>query len=304
MKPNIRARRRVRLRSALLLVLAADLLMMAARLFTSRNSAGAWIFTRGVIMEALVSLLAFGGGSYLGLYVLDGDHRRMVPRRNLSQAQILWLALLGAALIFPVTLLSDLFWYLFDTGRPLAGVDYAAFVKAPGADFLPRLLKSALLAPVLEELFFRGYLYGALKRYGERAAMAATALCFALVHFGTYADMDGSLLLYTIIGALLTLVMNRTGSITAAMLVHGCYNLALILCDYSGLDILFYGLSPVSCSVRLLGCAAFVYVLKRAWVARAARPREAEPPERFGRREKALLIASCAAVICASLLLS
>lgn len=304
MKPNIRARRRVRLRSALLLVLAADLLMMAARLFTSRNSAGAWIFTRGVIMEALVSLLAFGGGSYLGLYVLDGDHRRMVPRRNLSQAQMLWLALLGAALIFPVTLLSDLFWYLFGTGRPLAGMDYAAFVRAPGADFLPRLLKSALLAPVLEELFFRGYLYGALKRYGERAAMLAAALCFALVHFGTYADMDGSLLLYTIIGALLTLVMNRTGSITAAMLVHGCYNLALILCDYSGLDILFYGLLPVNCAVRLLGCAAFVYVLKRAWVARAARPREAEPPERFGRREKALLIAACVAVICASLLLS
>lgn len=49
--------------------------------------------------------------------------------------------------------------------------------------------------------------------------------------------------------------MARTGSILAPMLVHGCYNIAIILINFSGASGLFTGYLMLSCVVRLMGTA-------------------------------------------------
>ena len=58
----------------------------------------------------------------------------------------------------------------------------AAAVTPDSALFLPMLLQSALLAPICEELFFRGYLMGAFAKAGRGRAIAAAALLFAAAH--------------------------------------------------------------------------------------------------------------------------
>lgn len=233
---------------------------------------------RGI--EMLLTLACFGGGAYLGLCVLDGDHRNIVPMSRLSRAQILWLSLLGVLAVCPVTLVWDVI-------LRIAGSAYApanGFPQRP-VGFTQLLLKSVLLAPVCEELFFRGYLLGALQHGGRLRAAAAASLCFALVH-----SPEG-LLLFTLFGLLLCAVTYRTDSLLAPVLVHMGYNLTLILADSLGMPGLLRGLSLLSCLLRLVGCALFMAVLERVYTARGASGRLIlwEGGELTG-REKALLL--------------
>lgn len=251
-KLNIgKARRRVQMRSALLLTLGACLAVCALRSLHRVTALPGWI-------DALATFSCFGGGAYLGLCVLDGDHRRIVPMRNLSRAQILWLSLLGALCVAPMTLVQDLL-------RALAGASVQATLHAPQRPvaFLQMVVKSVLLAPICEELFFRGYLLHALAPQGRLRASIVTALCFALVH-----PLEGFVPL-SLLGMLLCWMALHTQSLLAPLLLHMGYNLTLIVLDALGLSGLFAGWSFVSCVLRLALCTAFVSVLRRAYTARA-----------------------------------
>lgn len=288
------ARRRVRTRSALLLSAGVSLAMVLYQLLAAAGGlpSGSQLF--GLAVELAVTVLVFGGASYLGLRVLDGDQCKILPRAALSRAQALWLSLLGALAVAPMTLGADVLRSLA-YGGSTAGVTFA--VHTPGV-FILALIKSALLVPALEELFFRGYLLHALKRYGQARAALVSALCFALAHTGGAAH---AWLLYTALGLLLSALTLKTGSLLAPVLVHGCYNLALIVLDYSGLGSLFAGLTLPSCALRLGLCLAFVYALRRALAARGAHA-QVKPLSRLGRREWALLIAAAVLVLVAALL--
>jgi membrane protease YdiL (CAAX protease family) len=51
-----------------------------------------------------------------------------------------------------------------------------------GSDMLTNLITVGILAPVVEELFYRRLLIGRLARYGELTAVAVSGLVFGLVH--------------------------------------------------------------------------------------------------------------------------
>lgn len=293
-----KARRRVNMRSALLLTLGVCFFMGSFRLIASLNG-GAWLSggTMGVLIEAAFSLLIFGGASYLGLFCLDGDQTKIIPRGALSRPQILWLVLLGAAMTAPASLFENV----------LHDVLGASGVRVPQSihpvmppDILLRVMKSALLVPALEELFFRGYLEGALERYGKWRAAAVSALCFAAVHMGGKGAAPMQWMLYAAMGLLFSTVRMKTGSLLAPMLVHGCYNAALLLLGYMGFSDWFSRLSFVSCAVRIGLCLGFVYCLKRVWTARGTRER-LRPMEKLTKKEKALIGAALAAAFCAAL---
>ncbi len=91
------------------------------------------------------------------------------------------------------------------------------------------------LAPLMEELFFRGFLYPALRRrIGLRQALAATALLFALLHARQYAYSWALLLLLFLVGLALTWIRERTGSVAASFLFHAGYNAMLFSLLYFG----------------------------------------------------------------------
>ena len=292
--PLTGARRRVRTRSALLLSAGVCLAMALYRLLAAPNGMlpNARLFALAV--ELTATALVFGGASVLGLRVLDGDQRKMLPRAALSRAQVLWLSLLGALAVAPMTLGADVLRSLI-AGGSAAGVTFA--MRAPGV-FILALLKSALLVPALEELFFRGYLLHALKRYGQARAALVSTLCFALAHMGGAVH---AVLLYAALGLLLASLTLKTGSLLAPVLVHGCYNLALIVLESAGLGGLFAGPSLGPCALRLGLCLAFVYALRRTMTARGAHT-QVKPLGRLSRRDWALLIAAAALALVAALL--
>lgn len=82
-----------------------------------------------------------------------------------------------------------------------------------------------LVAPVVEEIVFRGFLFAALERiHGAGFALAATSAAFALVHGGQYGWQWQRLAILFWVGLALGAVRARTGSTKAAALVHAAYN--------------------------------------------------------------------------------
>ena len=294
----VKARRRVRMRSALLLTLGACFAMALYRVLSTLSSMkGIWP-TRvpGVLLEAAVSLLVFGGAAALGLCVLDGDQRKILPRAAHSPAQTLWLTLTGVLLTAPMTLGVDVLEALLSWhGTVVQPIVLQA--QAPGV-FLLTLLKSALLAPVLEELFFRGYLLHAMKRFGEPRAAAVSALCFALVHLG---GTPCAWVMYAAMGLLLAALTMRTGSLLAPMLVHAVYNLTLVLLNEMGLGWFFENLSLISCVLRLGMCAMFACCLRRVWTARGTAA-QLRPMEKLTKKEWALVAAAAVLVVAAGVM--
>ena len=151
-----------------------------------------------------------------------------------------------------------------------------------------RLLKSALVAPVCEELFFRGYLLCGLSGHGRARAAVISAACFAAVHGGNFAA-------YAVFGLLMGLLTLRTGSLLAPILAHACYNAALLVLSGAGLSALVTGGTILACTVQLAGCAALAAVLKRAYTARGAQGTfELWTGGRLTGREAAVLLAAAA----------
>jgi CAAX protease family protein len=92
-----------------------------------------------------------------------------------------------------------------------------------------------LIAPVVEELFFRGFLYPALARpLGSALAVGLTGGLFALIHSEQLAHSWIPLLLLFVIGVILTLVRAKTKSVATCVIVHMTYNTTLFTLLYIG----------------------------------------------------------------------
>jgi membrane protease YdiL (CAAX protease family) len=75
------------------------------------------------------------------------------------------------------------------------------------------------IAPVVEELTFRGLGFHLLRRYGEWFAVGAVGLAFGLVH-----GLVEGLPVLVLFGAVLALVRSRTGSVYPGIAVHVLFN--------------------------------------------------------------------------------
>jgi uncharacterized protein len=81
------------------------------------------------------------------------------------------------------------------------------------------------LGPLMEELFFRGFLYPVLaRRIGVPWGIFFTALPFGLIHMFQYGYAWGVVLLIFLMGVVCTAVRAATGSVASSFLVHVGYN--------------------------------------------------------------------------------
>ena len=97
-----------------------------------------------------------------------------------------------------------------------------AFVSWPSGLMSFALL--ATVAPVSEELFFRGFIYGSLERVHPSVAFAAASLLFVAAHAPQVWGNWGGLVGVAGVGIFLTALRAWTGSTTTSMIVHLVYN--------------------------------------------------------------------------------
>jgi hypothetical protein len=96
---------------------------------------------------------------------------------------------------------------------------------------------SITLAPLIEELFFRGFLYPVLARsLGLPISVFLTALGFALLHGAQLMFSWGPVLVIFVVGLVLTMVRAKTNSVGAGVVIHMAYNATITVAMFAATD--------------------------------------------------------------------
>jgi membrane protease YdiL (CAAX protease family) len=110
-------------------------------------------------------------------------------------------------------------------GPEAEGLKDAMKVVREPRSFLLSLGVLALLAPLAEELVFRGLLYGWLEgRWGPRVALVASSIAFAAAHIE-----PAHILLVLPLGFLFGWLRSRTGSLVPSVVAHMANNATAVL---------------------------------------------------------------------------
>lgn len=125
--------------------------------------------------------------------------------------------LLGAAMLFVLSLLQVVLPMPKDT-------PFEHLFDRPRDAYLLALL-AVTIGPLMEELFFRGFMYPVLeRRMGMVWAVVLTALPFGLLHLQQYGWAWAAGLVIFLVGVVCGVVRAMTKSVAASFLVHVGYN--------------------------------------------------------------------------------
>jgi membrane protease YdiL (CAAX protease family) len=92
------------------------------------------------------------------------------------------------------------------------------------APFIANFLVVALVAPVVEELTFRGLGYRLLEPFGRWVAIVGVGVAFGLAH-----GLVEALPILAAFGSGLAYLRMRTGSVYPAMIVHASFNSLVLI---------------------------------------------------------------------------
>lgn len=135
----------------------------------------------------------------------------------------------GAAL----ALSSDIYFYFTSRWVPKSLPIERLFRDTASAYLLA--LFGITFAPLVEELFFRGFLYPALSRQiGVILSVVFTAASFAILHQGQLAHALIPLTWLFLVGIVLTLVRARSKSVALCVAMHVGYNMTLFSLVFIG----------------------------------------------------------------------
>jgi hypothetical protein len=93
------------------------------------------------------------------------------------------------------------------------------------------------LAPLMEELFFRGFLYPVLvRRLGIVIAVIITAATFGMIHAPQLGHAWGPVLVVFMVGLALTITRAVTRSVAPGFLMHVAYNGTISVLIFAATD--------------------------------------------------------------------
>jgi membrane protease YdiL (CAAX protease family) len=176
------------------------------------------VLTAGLFATLLFDGALFGSAAFFSV-VRHHLSWHALGLRTPSMNQ-LWLGV-GTALAAQVTVAT------YAAIVQLLGLD----VLVPGTNVPEKLFEqrlvlplvgvaTVLVAPLAEETFFRGFVFGGLRRYGFFWAALASGLMFSVAHLN-----PGGLLPLTLVGILFAWSYSRTGTLWTNVTAHLVFNL-------------------------------------------------------------------------------
>lgn len=142
--------------------------------------------------------------------------------RKISAEKASWLVIGGVFMGFCNILLG-----LFRSVIPEISIEEKT-LAIPG--FLLFVLLAISLGPVVEEMFYRGYVYPAIERSrGMAQAIILTTLAFWIVHIPQLWGKLSSMVFILIGSFIITLIRAYTKSTTASIIFHIAYNISICI---------------------------------------------------------------------------
>lgn len=189
--------------------------LMAGASAAERRAAGSLALQAGVYAMALAVILALVLGRRHGRI---GDLGWRIPR-------LVWIpvaVLAAACALVLLTLIADAIQALF----PHAQNGQVPQVQGEYGHSLAFAIPAvSVVAPIVEETFFRGFVYGWMRGHLNVPAAAVLSGCFfALVHFQPVIFIP-----LAVLGVGLALLYEYSGSLLPGMIVHALFNLVEVI---------------------------------------------------------------------------
>jgi membrane protease YdiL (CAAX protease family) len=172
-------------------------------------------FESFLVQYGLIALIVWG---IAGL----GNRRELLAvRQPLSWSRA---ARIGIAIVVFMIVLSAVLDPVLHPGRE-QGLTPKHWEGSHAAQYIANALAIAVIAPVVEELTFRGLGFSLLQPYGEWTAIVLVGVLFGLAH-----GLVQALPLLVGLGTGLAYLRSRVDSVYPGMIVHGLFNgTALVL---------------------------------------------------------------------------
>jgi hypothetical protein len=177
------------------------------------------------VLALLSELLTYGAVAVFMILLVEGKYhvrfweaiRWRWPGRSVGR-----FLFMGVALLFALNLLE----HFLPTPK---STPFEQFFARPIDAYLTSIF-AVTIGPLMEELFFRGFLYPVLeRRVGVPAGILLTALPFGLMHLPQYGYEWSAVLIIFLVGVVLTAVRAWTKSVAAGFLMHVGYNGGLMI---------------------------------------------------------------------------
>jgi len=178
--------------------------------------------------DAIVSVLANGCLFSLVMHVKRLGWRDLFHPSSASPRATFALLVVPVAMLVPalVLIVSALLDALLDV-VPMSAREEAMFARM-AADSLASVTVTCVIAPVVEEMLFRGVILRSfLTQYSRRTAILGSAVLFGFAHLNIYQFVVG-----VILGSLAGWLYERTRSLIPCIALHASYNSALTALDW------------------------------------------------------------------------
>ncbi len=212
-----------------------------------------YTFGTGIFADPYLDMILAAILALLSALLILGTESPQLSHRRFRPQSFIWLLLLFYGLQLVAGFLTDpLEALLKSQGYAL---ENAANAAAGTESLTPlMLLYSVLLAPLFEELLFRGLIFTQLRRYGRCFAILLTALLFGLMHTNVL-----QLIAAVLLGLLLAWIRESYG-LPYAILLHISNNaLAILFNNFAGHTIV----SIASLLIMLLGLITLLDTLRK-----------------------------------------
>jgi membrane protease YdiL (CAAX protease family) len=155
-----------------------------------------------------------------------GQRRQLLALRRPTSW---WRALrIGVAIAIGMTVLSVLLEPVLHPGRE-QGVTPDVWRPDHAAQYVANGLVICIVAPIVEELTFRGLGFSLLVRFGKWTAIILVGIAFGLAH-----GLVEAFPFLAAFGAGLAYLRSRVDSVYPAMIVHGLFNATALIVAVSG----------------------------------------------------------------------
>lgn len=221
-RPSVRARDLL-----LVVALTVALVLLVRFLLRGQVRSAEWIIPLLGVQSA-IPLAAV----YLVIIRGRGVSWRDLGLRPISPGWVLGAIMLGIATVFAIGFVNYLSQSLAGGAMRNPQIEILAPIAMSWQGLLGLLVMAGVVAPIVEEIVFRGVFYAWLRaRWGVAVGAFVSALAFALAH--GIPILIPALLAQ---GVILALVYERSGSLWAPIIIHGVFNAVMSLAMFAALS--------------------------------------------------------------------
>ena len=150
------------------------------------------------------------------LWLAHPDEREVLALRR----PVSWPAALGLglAVLVGIAIVSGVLDPLLHPGQE-QGLAPTRWIPARAAPFVANFIVVAVVAPIVEELTFRGLGYSVLVRFGKPVAIVGVGVAFGLAH-----GLIEALPVLVLFGSGLAWLRSRTDSVYPGIVLHATFN--------------------------------------------------------------------------------